>query len=133
MISENLSKVKLSPTNSNRNGFYFSSVLEVHFIANVMGWSHVTVLPLVRTIMDFCARTMPKVSLDPLLVTIHGPLSTGSEVMIAFSHKNTTVCCSDHQPSNVWLVMMWWYTVFENFCGSSTFLIKFLSSCLIFA
>ena len=59
-MSENLSKVNLSPANSNKKGLYFSSVLDVCFDVNTIGWSFVTVLPLVSTVVNFCANMAQK-------------------------------------------------------------------------
>ena len=54
IMSLNLSKQCFSAANSRMNGMYFSSVDDVHFEENPMGWMVTFSGPLGRIVIDFC-------------------------------------------------------------------------------
>src|SRR5882762_3247443 len=130
MVSSNLSSVNFRAANSNMNGLYFSSEVDVHFDAKAMGCSLVTTLPFGSVSVNLWASTAPNPSLHPSDVTINGvpskrgALRTGWDVNICLRPKNAFLWVDDQQSASLTFRRAVRYAAFPEFLGIAAALSK---------
>jgi len=72
MYGANSSRLYFSAANSNKNGSYLASLLEVHFEQKLMGCHLVTSFPLVSTSVKACEMNLANPFMHPSVVIQNG-------------------------------------------------------------